>query len=337
MTDDDPHMQGRRADIDARARQWLCHLYSGEITERERAGFRDWLAASPEHRAAFQSLNELWTSLDRVPHVENELVETAPEPANVTRPARWRAVLQNTNLRVAAALVVAVTAVVAMATLQMRQRADEHLFATRIGEIRTLGLTDGSQLVLRADTAILAAMSSDERNVTIERGGAYFDVSRDEARPFVVSTGGVDVRVHGTAFDVLKGPSSVTVSVTHGHVTVSDLTERRSVQLTGGQQLTVQADGTFGAVIEFDSQRVLGWRDGRFSYLNARLEDIVADVNRYRTQKIVIQDEALEDLRVTAMFRAENVEQMLAGIAATEPVTIVRSTSSIAIRRREQP
>ncbi|MBM0106820.1 FecR domain-containing protein [Steroidobacter sp. S1-65] len=339
MTNVDPQLQARRDDIDARARQWLAHIYSGEITEQERAGFQDWLAASSEHRAAFQSLNELWTSLDRVPHIEDEPADPAARvPADAAKPARWREVLHRaSSLRMAAGLIVAVTAVVALATLQMRSRAEQHLFTTQIGEIRELDLTDGSKLVLRADSAISSSMSSDERNVTIERGGAYFDVSRDETRPFVVSAGDIDVRVHGTAFDVLKGPSSVTVSVTHGHVTVSDLTKPRSVQLTGGQQLTVLANGEFGAVVEFDSQRVLGWREGRFSYRNARLEDIVADVNRYRIKKIVIEDEALADLRITTMFRAENVDQMLAGIAATEPVTIVHSAAAISIRRREQP
>lgn len=353
MSDTDRLMQARREDIDAKAREWMSHLYSGEITERGRAGFQAWLAESPDHQAAFQLLNDLWTSLDRVPHIESCLVDSRliergrfaplPDASNVAKPAAWRTVLQRAaTVRIAAALVAGIAAIAALATLQIAGRADEHHFATQVGEVRTLDLDDGSKLVLRPDTAILTAISGEQRHVAIERGGAYFDVSRDESRPFVVSAGSVDVRVRGTAFDVLKGPSSVTVSVTHGHVAVSDRADpphsgAHTVELTGGQQLTVQADGTFGAIVEFDSQRVLGWRDGRFSYDNARLEDIVADVNRYRTEKIVIEDAALEDLRITTMFRADNVDQMLAGIQATEPVIVVRSSSAITIRRREQP
>ncbi len=343
MSDTDRATQARRDSVDAKAREWMSYLYSGEITERGQAGFQAWLAESSDHRAAFQMLNELWTSLDRVPRVENGLVEAPRNAANVTKPVVWRTVLQKAaNVRIAAAFVAGIAAIAALATLQIADRANEHYFATQVGEVRTLGLTDGSQLVLRPDTAILTSMSSEERSVTIERGGAYFDVSKDESRPFVVSAGGVGVRVSGTAFDVLKGPRSVTVSVTHGHVTISDVTNQNrggahTVELTVGQQLTVEADGTFGAIVEFDAQRVLGWRDGRFSYLNARLEDIIADVNRYRTEKISIEDEALGDLRITTMFRADNVDQMLAGIEATESVTVVRSSSAITIRRRERP
>jgi transmembrane sensor len=329
-----------RREIDAKAREWMSYLYSGEITEQGRAGFQAWLAESPDHQAAFQMLNDLWTSLDRVREIEDGSIEASRNSSNVTQPferhvrSGWRRVLKiAANIGIAAGI----AAMATFATLQLKDPVDERHLATAVGEIRTLGLIDGTQLVLRADTAIVASMSREERSVTIERGGAYFDVSKDETRPFVVSAGGIDVRVRGTAFDVLKGPSSVTVSVTHGRVAVSDLTDRNrsAVELTGGQQLTVEADGTFGAITEFDPKQVLGWRAGRFSYFNARLEDIVADINRYRTVRISIEDEALKDLRITTMFRVENAEQMLAGIEATEPVTIVRSPSSITIRRRE--
>ena len=329
----------RRDAIDAQAREWMSSLYSGELTQRGRAGFQAWLAESPEHRAAFQMLNDLWTSLDRVREIEDGPVETSRHASNVIKPSHhrlrsgWRGLLGTAaQAGIAAGLVAGVAAIATLATLHLADRVDERQFATEVGEVRALGLTDGTQLVLRADSEIVASMSREERSVSIERGGAYFDVTSDETRPFVVSAGGIDVRVRGTAFDVLKGPSSVTVSVTHGRVAVSGA---HSVEITGGQQLTVEADGTFGVITEFDPKQMLGWRDGRFSYVNARLEDIIADVNRYRTVKISIEDGALEDLRITTMFRAEHADQMLAGIEATEPVTIVRSSSSIAIRRRE--
>lgn len=347
-TDNDLATQARRDEIDAKAREWMSYLYSGEITERRRAGFQNWLAASPDHRAAFRMLNDIWISLDRVRGIEDGMVDASRNSSKVTKPfglrLGWRQVMHvaaniGSGARIAAGVVAGIVAIVLLATLKLAA-PDERHFASAVGEIRSLGLDDGTQLVLRADTALVASMSREERNVTIERGGAYFDVSRDATRPFVVSAAGIDVRVRGTAFDVLKGPQSVTVSVTRGRVAVSDLTGRNrgdahTVELSGGQQLTVGADGTFGAVTAFDPNQVLGWRDGRFSYSNARLEDIVADINRYRTEKISIEDEALKDLRITTMFRVENADQMLAGIAAAEPVTIVRSPSSIAIRRRE--
>lgn len=342
MSDNDLATQARREVVDGKAREWLSYLYSGDITEQGRAGFLAWLAENPEHRRAFQMINDIWTSLDRVRDIENALPGESINSASLGKPteapvrSRWRRAWRS------AAIAAGLAAIVTFASLNFRDPIDRAHVTTGVGEIRALDLTDGSQLVLRPDTEIVASMSSEERNITLERGGAYFDVSRDEIRPFVVSAAGIDVRVHGTAFDVLKGPSSVTISVTHGRVAVSDHANRNrdgmhSVALTGGQQVTVAADGTFGAITEFDPKRVLGWRDGRLSYFNARLEDIIADINRYRTVKISIEDEKLKDLRITTMFRVENTDQMLAGIEATEPVTIVRSSSSIVISRRAAP
>lgn len=321
--------RARRDEIDSRAREWMSSLYSGKMTEQGRAGFQSWLAESPDHRAAFQMLNDIWTSLDRVRDIENGAMGVTQNSSNVAPPFKRRFMRICVNLTLAAGI----AALAILATFHFTHPLDERHLASEVGEIRTLGLVDGSQLVLRADSEIVASMSRAGRSVTIERGGAYFEVSRDEQRPFVVSAGDIDIRVRGTGFDVLKGPSSVRVSVTHGRVAVAHLTH--TVELTGGQQLTIAADGTFGAIVEFDPKQVLGWRDGRFSYINARLADIVADINRYQTVKVEIEDQALEDLRVTTMFRIENADQMLAGIEATEPLTIVRSPSSIAIRRRE--
>ena len=341
MTDGDLAVRARREEIDSQAREWMSYLYSGETTEQGRAGFHAWLAESPQHRAAFQMLNDLWTSLDRVRDIEHGLVGISRDSSKDTQPFKRR-MRSGWKIAASAALAAGIAALAILATLHLTEPLEERHFASEVGEIRTLGLVDGTQLVLRADTSVVASMSREARSVNIERGGAYFDVSRDETRPFVVSAGDIDIRVRGTAFDVLKGPSSVTVSVTHGRVAVSHLTNPsrggvRTTQLAGGQQLTVEADGTFGAITDFDPKQVLGWREGRFSYLNARLEDIIADINRYRTVKIAIEDEALKDLRITTMFRAENTDQMLAGIEATEPVTVLRSPSSITIRRREQP
>lgn len=335
---------GRRHDeVESKAREWMAYLYSGDATEQGCAEFRAWLAENPQHRAAFKTLNDLWTSLDLVRGIEDGPVDGPRQDAGLRqsiggfRCFRRRRMLP---IVVSAALAAGIAVVATLTVLRLSGPEEQQRFATAIGEVRTVGLTDGSQLILRADTAVRASMSRRRRSVVVERGGAYFDVMPDEARPFIVSAGETGVRVHGTAFDILKGPSSVTVSVTRGRVAVSDMTppdegRPRLVELTAGQQLAAETDGSLGAVLGFDPEQVLGWREGRLSYDNARLEDVVADINRYRKLKIRIKEEKLKGLRITTTFRVEKADEVLAGIEATEAVTIVRLPSSVLIRSRE--
>src|SRR3546814_15110866 len=74
--------------------------------------------------------------------------------------------------------------------------------ASKIGEIRTVALEDGSRVTLDTDTILHIAYSPTERGLKLERGRARFDVSYDASRPFVVFAGGGSITAHGTVFDV---------------------------------------------------------------------------------------------------------------------------------------
>src|SRR3546814_5749054 len=69
--------------------------------------------------------------------------------------------------------------------------------ASKIGEIRTVALEDGSRVTLDTDTILHIAYSPTERGLKLERGRARFDVSYDASRPFVVFAGGGSITAHG--------------------------------------------------------------------------------------------------------------------------------------------
>jgi len=51
----------------AQAAAWIARLHADDRTLQVEAGFNRWLAASPEHRAAFEMANDLWTSIEELP------------------------------------------------------------------------------------------------------------------------------------------------------------------------------------------------------------------------------------------------------------------------------
>lgn len=316
------------ADVEAQAAEWMARRQSGEMTEAERVRFDAWLAADLSHRAAYGRLEGIWQSLDLVPGIETVL----PEAGNTTsRKRRAWLPLAAAGIAAAAAIVV----VVAWFTWPVPVETQRYVSAT--AETRQIVLSDGSQITLRADSALVTTLSRHNRSVQLEYGGAYFIVARDEQRPFVVQTANTQLRVLGTEFDVLRGPKLIQVSVNHGTVELDDLSSRdvmaadRKLVLVAGEQVAASYAGAFGAKHSFDPEQTLGWRDGRLSYQNARLEDVLADVNRYRDVKIRIADEALKELSVTASFRVQNSDQLLSGLEATEPVVVTRGAGEIVV------
>ena len=99
-------------------------------------------------------------------------------------------------------------------------------------------LPDGSVVTLAPHSKFIYApkLTGDSRTISLE-GDANFSVVSDPARPFVVLTGDIAVRVLGTSFLVRSGPDSTEVIVTTGVVEVSR--DKDSVIVRAGERLTV--------------------------------------------------------------------------------------------------
>jgi transmembrane sensor len=109
-------------------------------------------------------------------------------------------------------------------------------------QVRTIQLSDGSTVKLQPGAILeISFFTPLSREVFLNKGEAFFDVKRDEKRPFIVYSHTIVTRVLGTSFSVQSEKSDVTVSVKTGRVSVSkqkgDSKETRSeVFLTANQK-----------------------------------------------------------------------------------------------------
>lgn len=95
------------------------------------------------------------------------------------------------------------------------------LYATDIGEQRTIALDDGSIVELNSQSKIRIAYTDHQRNIQLLRGQALFKVSKDPNRPFTVDSDGTLVRAVGTQFDVYRKSVGTQVTVVEGRVAVA--------------------------------------------------------------------------------------------------------------------
>jgi len=93
-------------------------------------------------------------------------------------------------------------------------------YSTATGEERSVSLEDGSTLDLNSQSKVRVRFNTHERTVELIQGQALFRVSKDLARPFIVSTDTTQVRAVGTQFDVYRKSSGTVVTVIEGRVAV---------------------------------------------------------------------------------------------------------------------
>jgi transmembrane sensor len=321
MAEQDQSLSARRQ-IEAEAREWLMAIYAGQA---DQAGYRAWLAASPAHARAYRQLEQAWRDL---PLTEASDVEIRRK--GVSR-QRWLV-----PAALAASLLLCLGLGLGWNVFVGGNEASPVLaYATEIGKIRAVTLPDGSTVALGADSAMAANFSKAARAITLDHGRAYFDIAHDASRPLTVTAGNASLHVLGTAFEVWKGPSGVRLSVIRGRVAVGLKDASGYVASLGaGEQIIVHADGSLTKIAAFAEKDLLAWRTGRLVYRDAALADVVADMNRYRAQPIKILDPRAGALRVTAAFRADQSEQVLAGLAASQPIRLEKSQDGVILRAK---
>lgn len=338
-----------RTRIDEEAGEWLIRQSEGPLSAKEQARFDDWLIAEPAHAIAYAEMARTWDEVRTLSHLsELRRPETAvpdpaaPEPVADVVPLRPKrrlvlpmAVAGALAASIAGALFLPATVIPATGLFP------DASHATRIAEQRVLTLADGSRVTLGAASRLKIWMSDGERRVQLASGEAFFDVAHDAARPFFVEAGDTVIRVVGTRFDVNRAREGVRVTVLSGVVRVeapdraAGKASARTVRtLTAGQRIeTAAAPPLLSlasppparpiAVTDAPARDVAAWRDGRLVYDNARLADLVADVNRYYAPGVTL-DASARDLRVTASFATAEIPAFMATLATALPVDVER-------------
>lgn len=269
----------------------------------------------------------------------------------MSRPA-WRLSLAGT----AVAALIAILGLIDWPTFAvMLQGGSRITVETAIGRTRTVTLPDNSIVFAGADTALTVTLLRHSRSVVLGRGEAFFHIAKDRARPFTVRAGNTTVTALGTAFDVRRTPAGVVVAVAEGTVQVAASTRAEEAgpahpgrrvgktgataisQLKAGQHLSIGTSGAMSRIASVDSSSVAGWREGRLQYFDEPLELAVADLSRYSTRRIVIDDPSVADLRVTGIVFERNIDAWLVGLETTFPVRVVnRADGTVSIESRRQ-
>lgn len=216
----------------------------------------------------------------------------------------------------AGGLAVAAAAVLwlALPAMLLAVRAD---YRTARAETETVHMADGSLVELGGASAVRADLKGKVRQVELLAGEAFFDVAPDRARPFVVEAAGVEITVHGTAFDVLVTSEATTVALLRGAVEAAPEATGAGYRLKPGEKMIVDHRSGAARIETVTPQDIGAWRGGRMFLSDMTLAEAVEVVGRYhRAAWIVIPDRTLALQRVNALIDLNDADAALALLAA---------------------
>lgn len=313
---------------------WFARM-RGPDRERWRGEFEQWQAADPAHRDAYAEASEQWLDTGGLAGTEMGRNRRLPEP----RLPMWQMPAARPVFAVAALLLVVLAGFwwlrAPSAVPDPALVASAEPQATRVGEIRTVKLGDGTTVTLDTDSAIEVRLSGDLRQVRLVRGRARFDVAHDAARPFRVEAGGRTVTALGTMFDVGIEPGGVRVSLLRGSVDVRGVAPAGGVaavtRLAPGECFT---DVARSPQVVRASPGLQQWVSGMLDFDGVPLGNVLEQTNRYSARKIRLGDPSLATERVTGGFRPLPVEELATALAAAFSLQVERSPQGDLILRR---
>ena len=340
---DMPQAEPRQAHLDI-ALDWLLRARQKPDDQQLQAELRDWRDATPENAEALRRAERVWsltgrlapTTADKWPPIPASAGDADPSPpaaAPLPVPDRPRAHRRRSRAW-AAGIAVAACLVMAFApTIRLTLESD---YRTAQNDRRSIELPDGSRAFLDADSAVAVTYTPGERGIRLLRGQAFFEVRPDPARPFMVSAQELDVTVTGTAFNVDLNASVIEVAVEHGSVRVSEHGSARVLNpgLGAGQRLDFDRDSHTARLDRQPPGRVATWRNGQLVADNARLGDMVAELQRYVPGRIWLKNERLADLRITGVYDIRNPQAALRAMAQPHGVRLDQWTPWLTVLDR---
>lgn len=332
------------------AARWAVRLDDDDLNGAEKSELAAWLCQSPQHVQELLAATSVLAGCSEIDpersiSIDALLSEKAPEVISLmaghgerAEPLRglWRTVSNN---RIAAAipliLVLAIGALAVSGVLDLGiWRTDENVYATVVGEQRSVALGDGSVVHLNTRSRVAVDFSGAARVASLLDGEAVFRVVRDAARPFQVYAGDSLVEVRGTEFNVRLYDQATTITVLEGQVAVSamgpnqparsQIASPEALILGVGAQAVVFGDGRITAHPEADLEKALSWRTRRLIFRSDPLSSVANEFNRYNRMEIVVVDEELALTSISGVFSADDPDSLLEFLATSGKAEVTR-------------
>ena len=215
--------------------------------------------------------------------------------------------------------VAAAAAAVILCVFLFRGNEQQQIQLMASADVQEFVLPDGSEVTLAPGSRLTYSEKS-PRNTALE-GKAYFEVARDEAVPFEITSDGAFIRVLGTKFMVDAGSSVKEVYVTEGKVLFAKSSDSEGVILTKDMQATLSELDAVPVVAMEPDVNSIAWQRGSFIFDKTPLKEVLETLSKHYNVSFVANDLSKQ---LSGEFDAEDLDLIISLIESALDVHIVK-------------
>ncbi|ACU57804.1 FecR family protein [Chitinophaga pinensis] len=283
----------------------LSRYFSGEASPEEAMTIDDWRGRNNANNKEFNALRTAWNATSALPYV----MQDATAAWQQMQPLPQRTRPQRIHIATWAAAAV-LTGIIICAAILLRP-VRQHTVTTTADETRQLKLPDGSGIILLANSTFTypETFATPARNVSLQ-GKAGFDIHGNAAQPFIITAGGLQIKVLGTAFNVAEDDTCILVKMLTGKILMYTISD--TLPVAGGQT----------AVYSKKDQRIR--YDRVFHFENEDLSVVCKALTEAYQTNIIIDQPAIASLKISSNFDNKTLDYVLEVIATTLNIQYTR-------------
>lgn len=216
---------------------------------------------------------------------------------------------------------------------RIAKKIEYNTIVTPKGGEYQLQLSDGTIVWLNAQSSVTYPIAFDDKQRLVELSGeAYFQVTHDNERPFLVKTSSETINVLGTEFNV-KAYEDESISYTtliRGKVEISNGADK--VIIEPNQQVVNLGIDNKLQTKEVNVAIYTAWKDGMFVFKDEPLSDIMRAVGRWYNVDVLFDDDEIKMRRFSVRVnRLDNIETMVNVLELTDRVQFEYKNEKIRI------
>lgn len=302
--------------IERPSREALIRYYRGKSLPQEEKLIVLYLSMDIDHKYVESCLSEAWNNLEDEPQQLSDgrqheaWVKFQQNKIGINQFPAWYSIRWYAYAAGVALLIMSAIGVTHLKSSNVDHPSYEH-YAAALGKRREVKLKDNSTVTLFPGSSmdVPADFNIKDRKIVL-KGRAFFEVSHNLQKQFLVTTGQLLIKDLGTSFEINESVTTSMITLKTGSVSIN-ASNKELVRLTPGQKLTYQTNSNKFEIEKLDVNHSISWVKGELSYDLTPLDQICQDMEKWYNVQIMIKNHDLLNKKITTSFKDLPVNKVL--------------------------
>lgn len=310
----------------------LAKFLTGEASPEEAIAVNDWIEASEKNKTHFDQIKNAWLLCVEIDGSSvNKNLEWTKLYASINRPktstGKW-----TIGYKIAASILL----IIGVGTIgYLFKPTPLQLPAWNVkqtsNEVANLNLPDGSAVTVNRNSVIEwpNKPTSNVREVRL-KGEAFFDVSHNPEKPFVVSTDEVKIKVLGTVFNVMNSASgSVETEVIRGKVMM--YTSSKQIIIDGGMKGVYDKATRELRLVKLESENNVAYATHVLTFKSISLKEVCDHLGKTYGVQFFFENKKVEQCTLTSAYSNKSLSFIMDVISESLGITYQIKGNSVYI------